>query len=69
MTHELEQQARVFYSRVIWTALVNAYAVRAGLFDELLCESEDPAIATRWRNELPLIRQRLLAKVQQDEAE
>lgn len=69
MSPQLQQEARTFYSRVIWTALVNAYAVRAGLFDELLCESEDPGIATRWRNELPLIREKLLTRAQEDEAE
>lgn len=44
-----------FYSRVFNRAIMNAWAVRSGLFDILLCETEDPTVNRRWIEALPKI--------------
>lgn len=48
-------EAKRFYSRVFNTVLLNSFAVRIGLFDTLLCETDDPRIMSRWQEELPAI--------------
>jgi hypothetical protein len=46
----MDLQSRRFYSRILNTALFNIYAVRNSLFPELLCESNDPAILSKWED-------------------
>ena len=53
----MSPDARRFYSRIINTAVLNLHAVRTGLFDILLCETNDPAVARRWKESLPNIIQ------------
>lgn len=45
--------AKQFYHRIFNTVVLNAHAVRTGLFDTLLCETEDPRIIGRWRAAVP----------------
>lgn len=51
----MSPDARQFYSRIINTAVLNLHAVRTGLFDILLCETDDPRVARRWRESIPNI--------------
>ena len=58
----MSPEARKFYSRVINTAVLNLHAVRTGLFDILLCETNDPRVARRWRESLPNIIESMEAR-------
>jgi hypothetical protein len=49
--------ARVFYTRLFANVLLNAHAVQKGYFDTLLCETDDPFVAIRWVETLPVIAQ------------
>jgi hypothetical protein len=44
-----------FYRKVIANVMMNAHAVRMGYFDTLLCETDDPKVARRWRETVPQI--------------
>jgi hypothetical protein len=55
MFESMTPEARKFYMRVINTAVLNLHAVRAGLFDTLLCETDDPRVSLRWKTSLPNI--------------
>lgn len=48
---EADAHTRRFYSYVFWNVLVNLNAVRMGLYDTLLCETDDPLFAQRWRED------------------
>lgn len=48
-------ESRLFYDKIIARAMVNAWAVQQGLFDTLLCETEDPTALLRWQLSLPAI--------------
>jgi hypothetical protein len=62
MFASMDLDSRRFYSRIFNTALFNIYAVRNKLFSELLCESADPYILTRWEEAEPLIMQTIKLK-------
>ena len=66
----VDEASRHFYARVFSTALFNIYAVRNGLFGELLCESADPAIHKRWELAEPAIVQAITGRhaTRRDEA-
>lgn len=51
----MDENSKRFYIRIINNAIINTYAVRHGFFDELLCETTDPAVTTRWEAALPQI--------------
>lgn len=55
MFESMSPEGKRFYSRVFNTAVLNLHAVRTGLFDTLLCETEDPRVTIRWKKELPRI--------------
>lgn len=57
-------EARKFYMRVINTAVLNMHAVRTGLFDTLLCETDDPRVSIRWKETLPHIIDSMIARKQ-----
>ncbi len=48
-----DAETQRFYSRVFWTVLVNLNAVQMGLYDTLLCETDDPRFAQKWKEDLP----------------
>lgn len=48
-------EAKRFYSKVFNNAALNAYAVRNGLFDCLLCETTDSSVNRRWNDARPFI--------------
>ncbi len=50
-----DDQSRKFYQRVFNHAILNIIAVQRGLFDVLLCETEDPSVMLRWKDALPQI--------------
>ena len=54
--------ARSFYSRVFNRAIINAWAVKHGYFDTLLCETEDPTIILRWQAALPAITAEIMKR-------
>lgn len=51
----MDDATKRFYIRIINNAIINAYAVRHGFFDELLCETTDPEVTTRWEAALPQV--------------
>ena len=51
----MDDQARLFYSRIFNTAMLNLHAVRRGYFDTLICETEDPRVMLRWKEAVPQI--------------
>lgn len=55
----MDEPARRFYTSVFTTALLNAYAVKYGYFDALLCNTEDPRVARRWQEAAPKIAEQL----------
>jgi hypothetical protein len=55
MFADADVETRRFYSGIISTAMCNLYAVEHQLFDEVFCESDDPAIMERWIEAEPLI--------------
>lgn len=58
--------ARRFYMRVINTAVLNLHAVGHGFFDTLLCETDDPRVARRWKEALPSIIEVMIERKQRD---
>jgi hypothetical protein len=50
-----DEKSRKFYQLVFNHAMLNIIAVRRGLFDVLLCETEDPSIMIRWKQAVPQI--------------
>jgi len=58
----MSPEAKRFYSRVINTAVLNLHAVRTGLFDTLLCETDDPRVSIRWKEALPNIIESMEAR-------
>ncbi len=60
----MSPDARRFYMRVINTAVLNLHAVRTGLFDTLLCETDDPRVARRWKEALPNIIESMITRKQ-----
>lgn len=65
MFESMTPEARMFYMRVINTAVLNLHAVRTGLFDTLLCETDDPRVTRRWKETLPNIIDSMVARKQQ----
>lgn len=59
--------ARKFYMRVINTCVLNLHAVRNGFFDTLLCETDDPRVARRWKEALPTIIEAMIERKQDEE--
>ena len=55
MFKHMDDDSKRFYARIFNTSMLNAWAVRHGLFDTLLCETDDPRIIGRWRTEVPRI--------------
>lgn len=51
----MDIDSRRFYARIVNTAMLNIYAVRHGLFEELICESKDSTIGIRWMQAQSLI--------------
>lgn len=51
----MSPEAKVFYHRLFNRVLLNAYAVKHGLFDTLFCQTEDPRVGIRWSEALPKI--------------
>jgi hypothetical protein len=47
---------RVFLS-VFYNVLVNLNAVKMGLYDKLLCETDDPLAGLRWKEDMPKVIQ------------
>ena len=66
MFASMDIDTRRFYSRIINTALFNIYAVRHGLFGELLCESPDPEILQRWEQAQSTILEGIKVKLTGD---
>jgi hypothetical protein len=50
-----DEKSRKFYQLVFNHAMLNIIAVRRGLFDILLCETEDPSDMIRWKQAVPQI--------------
>lgn len=48
-----DQDTRAFYSKVFFNILLNANAVRMGLYPTLLCETDDPLSGLRWKEAVP----------------
>lgn len=59
-------ETRVFYSRVFSMALLNMHAVQTGLFDTYLCESDDPAVALRFKESIPDIMKAIKERTKQE---
>lgn len=55
----MDENSSRFYSAVFSNVLLNLYAVKNGWFDTLICETEDPSFALKWRQSVPEILQRL----------
>ena len=55
----MSREASVFYCRVFAEVMLNLQAVRTGLFDVYLAETEDPMVAIRFRDEIPNIMMKL----------
>ncbi len=51
-----------FYSRLFWNVLINLRAVELGIYDTLLCETNDPYFALRWREDLPWVLTQLRSR-------
>ena len=47
--------AKLFYSRVFNSAMLNLLAVRHGHFPTLLSETEDPGVYRLWMESLPKV--------------
>jgi len=62
----MDPASRRFYSRVFNTAILNLHAVRTGLYDILLCETEDPRAMIRWRAAVPQIIQAIQERGQRN---
>jgi hypothetical protein len=62
----MDEKSRVFYSGVFAEALLNIQAVRRGVFDTYLSETEDPSVARRWKQALPTIVRQLMVMQKKD---
>ena len=52
-----DPSTRRFYAKMFYIVLVNLNAVQMGLYDQLLCESEDPLVGLRWKEDMPRVVQ------------
>ena len=44
---------KTFYSKLFFNVLLNINAVNLGMFDTYLCETDDPRVVQRWRDDFP----------------
>ncbi len=51
---------KVFYRRIFYLMTLNLAAVKLGLFDEVLCETEDPFAWLRFTAAIPELKARLI---------
>lgn len=51
----MSPEAARFYQKVFNRVLLNMYAVQRGMFDTLLCDTDDPEVIARWSKALPSI--------------
>lgn len=49
----MSPEARRFYHVLFNNVTLNLYAVRTGLFDTILCQTDDPAVYRRWMQAMP----------------
>jgi hypothetical protein len=56
---DADQATRAFYSRLFYVVLLNLKAVEMGVYDMLLCESDDPLVGLKWREDIPKVVQAL----------
>lgn len=54
---EDEERAKQFYSRILNRAALNIWAVQRGVFDALLCDTDDETAQRRWSEQLPRVVQ------------
>ena len=55
MFTSMPPDCRRFYQKIYNRAVLNLWAVRNGLFDTILCQTEDPNVTARWEAALPRI--------------
>lgn len=67
MFSDMDSGTRRFFSKLVNTAMVNIYAVEHGLFDSLLCESDDPDLLQRWKDAEPLIMDTIQRSIDADD--
>ena len=58
----MDEKADKFYTRIMSNVLLNIYAVRNGLFDTLICETDDPTFSLRWRDAVPFVVEHMRSK-------
>lgn len=58
----MSPEAAKFYYRIFNRVQLNLYAVKAGLFPTLFCETDDPRVMVQWSESLPRIVETLYSK-------
>lgn len=62
-----DPQFMMFYAGIINRSMLNLHAVRAGLFDTVLCETDDPTVMSRWIAAVPQIVEAVVHRRHQGE--
>ena len=55
---------RIFYNRMFYVLMLNQVAVQRGLFDVLLCDTEDVYTWVRFAESIPRLKHELIGKIQ-----